>query len=82
MKREVLCPDCATLVKGRLYGGKCRACYDRARAITTVAIPKGLMPLFREFMGDRDDVSNGIIELVGIGLKTWKQGKRMILVPL
>ena len=82
MKREVNCEECGRLVKGRLYRGKCRACYDRARTITTVAIPARLGPLFSEYMGERDDVSNGIIELVETGLNLWKHGKTMRYMEL
>ena len=47
-----------------------------------VSIPKKIQPLFEEYMGERDDMAKGINELVEMGLKIWKQGKRMILVPL
>lgn len=79
---ERLCDDCNRPVKGKLFGGKCRKCYDRSRKTTVISIPKKIQPLFEEYMGERDDVAKGVNELVELGLRTWKRGKRMILVPL
>lgn len=78
---ERLCEFCSRPVSGKLYGGKCRACYDASRKISSVAVPKKLEPLFNEYMGERDDIAKGIIELMEIGLKTWKMGQRVIIVP-
>lgn len=78
---ERLCEKCNKPVKGKLFDGKCRKCYDRSRKISSVAVPKKLEPLFNEYMGERTDTGKGIIELMELGLKTWKEGKRVIIVP-
>jgi|GEM_PF-6054552 len=31
---------------------------------------------FNEYMGDREDTAKGIIELMELGLKTWKLGQK------
>ena len=79
---ERLCESCSKPVKGKLYGGKCRPCYDKSRKTTMVSIPKKIQPLFEEYAGEREDIAKCINELVELGLRTWKQGKRMILVPI
>jgi hypothetical protein len=79
---ERICETCCKPVKGKLFRGKCRSCYDRSRKTTMVSIWKKSEKLFREYQGERDDTAACINELVELGLKTWKQGKRMILVPI
>jgi hypothetical protein len=76
------CENCGIEVLGKLFKGKCRRCYDRSRKTTVVSIPKKIQPLFEEYIGERDDIAKCINELVELGLKTWKQGKRMILVAI
>jgi hypothetical protein len=72
---ERLCESCSKPVKGKLFKGMCRKCYDKSRVTTMVSIPKSLEPLFREFAGEREDTARCIIELVELGLTTWKNGK-------
>ena len=79
---ERLCESCSRPVKGKLYRGMCRSCYDKSRKTTVISIPKKIQPLFEEYMGERDDVAKCVNELVELGLKTYKHGKRMILVPM
>ena len=79
---ERICEDCERPQHGKLFKGKCRKCYDRARKTTMISIPKKVQPLFEEYMGERDDTAKCINELVELRLKVWKQGKRVILVPI
>jgi hypothetical protein len=37
--------------------------------------------LFKEYVGERDDRARCANELIEMGLKTWKYGQRVILVP-
>jgi hypothetical protein len=78
---ERLCKTCDKPVKGKLFDGDCRKCYDKKRVATMVAIPKKLEPVFKEYAGERSDTSKCIVELIELGLKTWKEGKRVIIVP-
>lgn len=78
---ERLCEECDKPVTGKLFKGLCRSCYDRARVTTVVSIPKKLQPLFTEYMSDRDDTAKCIIELVQMGLVSWKHGKMYRMVP-
>ena len=69
-------------MKGILIKGKCRKCYDKARKTTVVSIPRKMELGFVEYMGDRDDTARCIIELVELGLHSWKHGKLYRLVPI
>ena len=78
---ERLCEKCGKPVQGKLFRGLCRECYDKSRKICSIAVPRKLEPLFNEYMGGRDDIAQGIKELMELGLQTWKYGQRVILVP-
>ena len=79
---ERLCESCSKPVVGKLFKGKCRRCYDKNRKTTVLSIPKKMQADFETYMDNRDDTAKCVIELVELGLRTWKQGKKMILVPL
>jgi hypothetical protein len=76
-----LCEKCDKEVKGKLFKGMCRRCYDKSRVTTVVSIPKKIQPLFEEYAGERDDKARCICELVKLGLNTWKHGKWVRVVP-
>ena len=78
---ERLCAKCDKPVSGKLFKGMCRSCYDKSRTITSVAVPRKLEPLFLEYAGERDDTGRCIIELMELGLRTWKEGKWVRIVP-
>ena len=78
---ERLCESCSKPVSGKLYKNLCRGCYDAKRKISSVAVPKKLQPLFDDYMGERDDVARGIIELMELGLKVWKTGRQVTIIP-
>jgi hypothetical protein len=81
MQVERLCDKCDRPVSGKLFKGMCRRCYDRLRVITTISVSKRLEPLFLEYAGERDDTSRCIIELMELGLNTWKNGQWVRIVP-
>ena len=82
MNPAINCEECGTEVRGKMFRRMCRRCYDRKRKTSVVSIPKNIQPLFEEYVGEREDIAKCINELVELGLRTWKQGKRMILVPM
>lgn len=80
---ERLCSSCDKPVKGILYKGMCRSCYDKNRQTTMVAIPKKLQKDFEEYMNfSNENPAKCIIELVEVGLKVHKHGKRQLVINL
>ena len=80
---ERLCDECDRPVTGKLFRGMCRTCYDRNRQTTVISIPKKMQSDFEAYMEESNEtVAKCVIELVELGLKVWKKGKRMILVPI
>ena len=77
---EGLCESCSKPVKDKLFRGMCRACYDRNRQDIHLTVSKKNEALFKEYMGRRDDRARCANELIEIGLRTWKYGRRVILV--